>query len=91
MGINFMDQYSLLHFSVGVIVRFYHISFTHWFIIHFIFEYIENIPSMTQNIDKIPWWPGGKRSPDSLINSFGDQIFAMLGWIVADKLDIEIK
>ncbi len=90
MGKTLFDQYSLLHFSTGIIARFYHISFIHWFILHIIFEYFENIPGITVILDKIKWWPGGKKYSDSLINSVGDQIFAMLGWYVADILEIEM-
>ena len=88
MGNNLIDQYSLLHFSTGIIARFFHIPFTYFFIMHFIFEYFENIPEIAHLINKIQWWPGKKPSVDSLINSVSDQMFAMLGWYVANKLDI---
>lgn len=90
MGTKLIDQYSLLHFSTGILARFFRIPFLHWFVLHLIFEYYENIPHIAQYIDKIKWWPGGKRTMDSILNSTGDQIFAMLGWYVADKLQIVI-
>ena len=31
----------------------------------------------------IPFWPGGKRAPDSILNSVSDTIFGILGWIIA--------
>lgn len=90
MGTTFIDQYSLLHFSTGVIARFVHVPFIYWFILHFMFEYFENIPKIAMQIDKIKWWPGGKKAPDTLINSTRDQFFAMLGWYIAHKLQIDI-
>jgi hypothetical protein len=88
MGTKLIDQYSLLHFSTGIIARFLHVPFVYWFIFHIIFEYVENLPEIAMQIDKIKWWPGGKKSSDTFINSVGDQFFAMLGWYVADKLQI---
>lgn len=91
MGNKFVDQYSLLHFSTGVIARFFNIPFQYWFVLHLLFEYWENIPEIAMIIDKIKWWPGGKRTIDTYVNSFGDQFFAMLGWYIADKLKIELN
>ena len=91
MGVAFMDKYSLLHFSSGVFAFFFKVPFIHWFVIHLAFEYMENLPTFVNFIDQnIPFWPGGKRSSDSLVNSAGDQTFAMLGWYVAYYLDISI-
>ena len=36
-----LDQYTYLHFAVGIIVYFWGLSFTSWFIIHSLYEYIE--------------------------------------------------
>lgn len=89
---GFMDQYSLLHFCTGVIAFFFKVPFWYWFVFHLAFEYLENLPQLAEYIDKnIPIWPGGKKSPDTLINSTGDQIFAMLGWYVAYYLDIKLN
>ncbi len=91
MGTTLFDKYSLLHFSTGVIARFYHISFIHWFILHLIFEYFENIPQIVLILNKLNWWPGGKQHSDTLINNIGDQFSAMLGWYIADILEIKIN
>jgi len=89
MGNNFFDQYSLLHFATGVIAYFFEMSFFTWFLLHMLFEIIENtsygvkfINTWLKNI-----WPGGKPYADSYINSIGDQVFSMLGWLVAYQLD----
>ena len=84
MGIYFFDQFSLLHFAVGIVTQFWGISFPLWFLLHFVFEFVENTAFGVYFIDKhLTFWPGGKQYPDSLINSIGDHVFAMLGWFVA--------
>ena len=85
MGEKFMDQYSLLHFAVGIVVYFWGISITNWIIIHMIFEWVENTPYGMMVINKYlkGIWPGGKNYSDSLINIIGDNIFAGIGWAVA--------
>lgn len=81
MGIYFTDKYSLLHFSSGVIAYYWNISFIYWFIFHALYEFIENIPTIVKLIDKIKYWPGGKKTSDLLINNIGDQFYAIIGWI----------
>jgi len=84
MGSGFIDNYSLLHFSVGVIAYFLGIPLWATFILHVMFEYVENTPQGIHFIDThLKWWPGGKLAPDTLINSVGDTFFAILGWCVA--------
>lgn len=89
MGKNFFDQYSLLHFAVGIIAYFWGISFWSWFFLHLLFEIIENSPIgmkfINNNFLKI--WPGGKPRPDAFINSLGDQFFACFGWLTAYYFD----
>lgn len=84
MGIHFTDKYSLLHFACGVVVYYWNVSFITWFILHFIFELVENTETGMRYIRKITLWPGGKSHPDSWINSAGDQFYSIIGWIVAD-------
>lgn len=90
MGIYFADQYSLLHFATGVIAYFFAIKLRHWFIIHLSFEMLENTEFGMELINKYfsNIWPGKKNYADSLTNSIlGDNMFAILGWIVAYLLD----
>ena len=89
MGLYAFDQYSLLHFAVGVIAYFWSLSFILLIIIHLLFEYIENtqVGMYFINTYFTKWWPGGKTHPDSLINSLFDTIFTGLGWAVAQQLD----
>ena len=42
MGTRMFDQYTYLHFAVGIIVYFWSISILNWFILHTIFEFLEN-------------------------------------------------
>jgi len=94
MGLNFADQYSLLHFAVGVVVYFWNIPFVVALIIHTIFEFLENTAVGIQFINKYiihPGyfsWPGGKNYPDSLLNMTGDTLFFSVGWLLSAYLDI---
>lgn len=93
MGYRFFDQYSILHFSVGVITYFWNISFIVAALVHFIFEILENTTTGVYMINKYiiePGyfsWPGGKHKPDSLMNVIGDNSFFILGYLIAYYLD----
>ena len=88
MGNNFLDQYSYLHFSSGVIAYFWGVSMRDWFLIHLTFEVIENTKMGAGFIDSaITMWPGGKKGIDSPINILGDHVSAMAGWLSARELD----
>jgi hypothetical protein len=88
MGKYLIDQFSLLHFASGVMAYFWGIGFINWIIIHTFFEIFENTKQGVYFIDTyLTIWPGGKKSPDTLLNSIGDTIFAILGFIIAKYLD----
>ncbi len=87
MGIKKADQFSLLHFATGVIAYNWGLSFTAWFVLHFLFELIENTHTGMNLINKVTMWPGGKGSGDSMVNIVGDQVFASVGWMVAYMVD----
>jgi len=99
MGNNFLDQYSFLHFASGILAYYWNISFFNLFILHTIFEYVENTEFGMNVINTLfkNWWPGGKDRADSLTNSIGDTVFALIGWICAyvifriPQLQIDIK
>jgi hypothetical protein len=89
MGTNFLDQYTLLHFATGVMAYFWGISFVNTFIIHTIFELVENT-QMGMNFINTYFkglWPGGKFYPDSFNNMIGDTIGVSMGWLLAYYLD----
>ena len=89
MGNKFIDQYSLLHLAVGIVVYFWDIPILTWFVLHTMFELIENTQQGIYFINNyITLWPGGKPRPDSIINSIGDTIFSLLGWIIAYYTDL---
>jgi hypothetical protein len=94
MGYKFADQFSLLHLSVGVIFYFWNISLINSFILHFLFEYLENTETGIQLINKYIinpgyfHWPGEKHKPDSKLNMLGDNIFFIIGWLISYFLDI---
>ena len=83
MGRQFSDKYSLLHFSAGIYAYFFNISFVIWFLLHMIYELVENTDYSIKLINKLPYWPGRKEEPDSTLNSIGDQFYAIIGWTVA--------
>jgi hypothetical protein len=89
MGQYLFDQYTYLHFSVGVISYFFGINLVSWIIIHILFEIIENTNIGMKIINNnFTFWPGGKPKADSFINIIGDNIGAILGWVSAYYLDI---
>ena len=45
------------------------------------FEVIEN-SRIQKELDNIDIWPGRKPSPDTFINSVGDQFYTMIGWCI---------
>lgn len=88
MGFQFADQYSLLHFASGVIAYFFGLSGVQWFVLHMIFEIVENgVIGMRVINSCMKFWPGGKNYPDAMVNRVGDQVFGMVGWYVAKVLD----
>jgi hypothetical protein len=88
MGYLFADQYSLLHFSSGVVAYFFNIHFVVWMLFHIVFELVENSEAGMNFINNhFPFWPGGKPMSDTPLNMLGDNVFAALGWIVAYILD----
>jgi hypothetical protein len=83
MGVNFTDQFSLLHFSTGIIVYFWRLSFNKWFIVHLLYEVFTNTKYGIYFINHYSQFPGGKLNYDSYLNILGDQFWGMLGWIFA--------
>lgn len=87
MGKYIVDQYSLLHFTSGIMCRYLNFSFTFLLIFHIIFEYIENTKNGMYFISNyFTLWPGGKFKSDTFINSFSDIIISLIGWIIMDNL-----
>ena len=84
MGLNFLDQFTYLHFASGIISYFWGMSLTTLVLLHTIFEIVENHPYGMKFINRyMPIWPGGKPNPDSFINSVG----GILCWVTARGLD----
>lgn len=84
MGYRFIDQYSYLHFVVGATFFYWNVSLFNWFLIHTLFEIVENTQIGIYIINNyITFWPGGKPKTDTLINNLGDTVFAILGWLSA--------
>jgi hypothetical protein len=88
MGKYVFDQYTILHIASGVVAYFWGVSLKLYFIIHVIFEYLENIDIGIHIINNyFTFWPGGKDGADTIVNSVSDIIFGCLGWYISFYLD----
>lgn len=88
MGTKAIDQYSLLHFAVGIVAYFWGISWQLLLFFHVLFELVENTPQGMYFINTyIPFWPGGKPKADSLLNMITDNLFSILGWFLSRMAD----
>jgi hypothetical protein len=88
MGTKIFDEYSFLHFATGAVAYYWGITAFWLFIVHSIFELLENTETGMKIINSFPIWPGGKSHPDNLINRVGDTISALIGWFIADRIFI---
>lgn len=92
MGKYLFDKYSLLHFISGYIMYYTKLSFIDNFILHILFEYIENTSYDMFFINNyLTFWPGGKNKKDTLLNNIGDQTFFIFGWLFAKHLNTVSK
>ena len=91
MGTKIVDQYSLLHLSVGVILYFFGVNFYVSIMIHILFEIIENSKRGVKFINKLTFWPGGKPYADNLQNSLSDTVFFIIRWLLAKYSDLYVK
>ena len=81
------DQYSLIHFAVGVLLFFARISFVLATLTHATISLLYNNETGYEAIRRFAfWWPGSKR-PDSAFNIVGDNISFMSGWLFASAVD----
>ncbi len=88
MGIQMFDRFTYLHFASGIVAYFWNISLLNWFIMHSIFEFLENSQFGMNFINNtFSIWPGGKPMRDSNINIFGDTIGTIIGWLSAYFID----
>jgi hypothetical protein len=84
MGVRIFDKFTYLHFASGVVAQYFGLSFIEWLLMHTIFEIVENTKHGVYFIDTyLTFWPGGKLASDSFINSVGDTLGALLGWLSA--------
>ena len=90
MGQDLIDEYSLLHFAVGILMYFLGIRFIPAIVIAIVFEVVENSkPGMSFIQKYMKFWPGGKPSADSVQNSVSDVIFLAIGWFAGYMVSIK--
>ena len=87
MGEYFTDRFSKFHFASGFIFCLLGIPFSTSFIAHLVFEAIENEDFAIRITRELSWWPGGKRSKDTILNSLGDQVYFTLGWLISKYIN----
>ncbi len=90
MDNQLFDQFTYLHFAVGIVMYFWGISLPKWLIIHTAYELFESTSFGVNFINVVfgKLWPGGgDHQPAHIINSVGDTIAALIGWISAYYLD----
>lgn len=86
MGKYLLDVYSILHFAVGILWHYMGFDIISLLLLHTIFEIIENSTVGMYIINTyFKFWPGGKPSTDTLINSISDISISLVGWVLADK------
>ena len=92
MGQKLIDQYSLLHFASGVFFYFLGIKFEIALLLHTLFEIVENIPLGITNVYYLHlFWLGGRNEPDSLLNSVGDTVVFVVGFLLSQIIDKLVK
>tara|TARA_Y100000590_G_scaffold465618_1_gene638409 strand:- start:3322 stop:3600 length:279 start_codon:yes stop_codon:yes gene_type:complete len=87
MGKKLFDQYTYLHFAVGIVSFYWDISLKKLIMIHTFFEILENTEIGMKIINQIEYWPGGKLYSDSFINMVGDTIGVIVGWYTASLVN----
>ena len=87
MGKRIFDQYTLLHFADGIIAYFWNISLITIFILHTLFDILENTKYGIDFINNFPFWPGGKLKADTIMNQIGDTVGIIICWITAKSVD----
>jgi len=91
MGKELFDAYTYLHFASGIIAFFWGISYINTLIVHTLFEFFENTLLGIRIIGDFEYWPGGKVTSDSLLNSIGDTVGVSLGWWTAYYIYEKLK
>ena len=84
------DQMSLLHLAAGIVAYFWGLPLLWWFLIHALFEYVENTKFGVSFINKyMSFWPGARNfKKESFMNSMiGDNVSAVAGWVIASSID----
>ncbi len=88
MGGQLLDQFTYLHFASGIVAYFWGFSLTTFIMLHIVFEIAENHPLGMKFINRyLPIWPGSKPQSDTLLNSVGDTLGGIVGWVTARAVD----
>ena len=86
MGTAWLDEYTLLHFAVGIVAYYWGVSLVTLTLLHIVFEAIENTEKGMTFIRSFPLWPGGKSHADTWNNQISDVMASAFGWILTSSL-----
>ena len=84
------DQFTYLHFAVGIVSYFWGFGLITFLIYHTVYEIFETTDVGRNFINKYfsSIWPGGGKNKTELgMNAVGDTIGALIGWMSAYYLD----
>ena len=86
-----VDKYSIIHFIAGFIVYFLKINITTLFVLSTIYDVYENSRN-GNHISKIikEKFLFSAGDPETLVNSIGDIVCTLMGWICAYYIDKKI-
>jgi membrane glycosyltransferase len=91
MGKEWIDEYTPLHFAVGILSYYWGISLFTLTVLHILFELLENTEKGMQMIRSFPLWPGGKTHADSYVNQMSDTLASIVGWFLCSSLFIWLR
>lgn len=84
-----MDQYSLFHLAIGVVMYFWSLPFLSFILFNLALEYAEKTSTgmNLKNTYLRGWWPGGKSVPTTFLARLSDVASMLIGIAVSYGID----